>query len=96
MLPVLGHIRLARDGQVSLGQLLLDELPSADGHLAVDGGDAAVMQPDVGQLLQLLRLFQNLGQPLRLRLLSGERNEVADGGRGAELGVGDEVAGELV
>lgn len=54
------------------------------------------MHLDIGQLHELLRLLQNLGQALRLGLLSRQGQEVPDGGGGAELGVGNQVAGELV
>lgn len=87
---------IASDRQVSLEKLLLNHLPAADGHLLVDGGDAAVVQLDVAELLKLIALRQDLGQALRLGLLGGQGEDVLDGAGGAELGVGDEVAGELV
>lgn len=90
------HAICARDRQVALLELLLDHLPPADLNLAVDGANLLAVQPDVGQVGEIVTLLQDLGQFLGLGLLGGHGQDVADGPGGAESRVGDEAAGELV
>ncbi|KAI9151564.1 hypothetical protein HJFPF1_08771 [Paramyrothecium foliicola] len=95
-LPVLAQTGRARRGEVTLLELLLDDLPPAEGHLLVDGRDAAAVQAHVGQLLQVAAQLERLDELGGGGLLGSEGEQVLDSRGGAQLGVGDEVAGELV
>lgn len=66
--PVTLHILAQSPGagnrQVTLPQLLLDDLPSADGDLAVDGADPLAVHLDVGERGELGPGLEDLGQLL--------------------------------
>ena len=92
----LGQVLVAGVRQVSPVELALDDLPSADALLLVDGRDAAVVDLDVGQGLQAGRLLEQ-GKELRgLGLGLQHLEQGADGEDGVELVVVDAVGCELV
>lgn len=85
---------VARNGQFPLLELLLDELPTADGLLAIDRGDAAFVHRNVGQL-EFAGAVDGLDD-LGGRGRADEHVEhMADGLGAGELGVGQAVASEL-
>lgn len=85
---------VAGEGQAPLLQLLHDELPPADGLLAVDRGDAAGGHRDVGEL-ELAALLDDLVDLLGRLGADEDAQQLADGLGPRELGVVDSVAGQL-
>lgn len=89
------EVLVASDRQVSLLELLLDDLPPAQRNLLIDRGDAARRNVDVGKLEQAALLDDCLGHLCRLWRLVNGLDELSDGVDLRQLGVVDVVARQL-
>lgn len=96
-LHILAQPSCTSNGQITLPQLLLNDLPSTDGDLSVNGSNPLAVHLDVGQRGEVGPGLEDLGQLLAaLGIVDGQGEEVVRGAGGAELDVRDEAAGELV